>query len=182
MRGLHEYTGLGEGEQGERMRIGFGYDTHRLTRSRPLVIGGVRIEYRLGLLGHSDADVLLHAVADALLGAAGEGDIGVHFPPDDPAYKDISSVLLLEKTMDIIRKPFPSLVVSNVDSTIVCQAPRLKEFIPEMRENIAAVVGCPPQGINVKATTEEGLGFTGSGEAISAYAVVLINEGSAGGE
>lgn len=158
------------------MRIGFGYDTHRLTRGRPLVLGGVRIEYRLGLLGHSDADVLLHAIADALLGAAGKNDIGTHFPPDNTAYKGISSMLLLEKTMDIIKKSNGSFHVENLDSTIVCQAPRLSDVIPQMRENIASVIGCAPARVNVKATTEEGLGFTGSGEAISAYAVVLLNE------
>ncbi len=161
------------------MRIGFGYDTHRLVRGRPLMLGGVRIDYRLGLLGHSDADVLLHAITDALFGAVGLGDIGMHFPPDDAAFKDISSIKLLEKTVAIITTKSGPFRLSNLDSTIVCQAPRLKEYIPEMRENIARVLGCPVNRINIKATTEEGLGFTGAGEAINAYSVVLLTEGNA---
>ncbi|MBI5599922.1 MAG: 2-C-methyl-D-erythritol 2,4-cyclodiphosphate synthase [Deltaproteobacteria bacterium] len=156
------------------MRAGIGYDLHRLVEGRPLVLGGVGIEYPKGCLGHSDADVLLHAVIDALLGAAGLGDIGRHFPPDNPAYKDISSLLLLEKTALLIKKN--GFAVVNVDSTIVCQAPRLAPYIPLMAEKTAWALGVEPRCVNIKAKTEEGLGATGSGEAISAYAVALITE------
>ena len=140
------------------MRIGMGYDVHRLVEGRPLVMGGVTIPYELGLLGHSDADVLLHAIADALLGAAALGDIGKHFPDTDPAYKGISSVILLE----------------NIDATIIAQAPKMRPHIDQMRENIAGALGISADQVNVKATTEEGLGFTGEGRGISAQAVCLL--------
>ncbi len=156
------------------MRIGFGYDVHSFSQGRALVLGGVPVPFELGLAGHSDADVLLHAIIDALLGAAGLGDIGLHFPPGDPAYKDISSISLLEKTRDAIEKT--GLVLSNIDSTVVCEAPRLKDYIPLMRKKIAAVLGCPEERINIKATTEEGLGFTGRREGMAAYAVALLRE------
>lgn len=155
-------------------RVGIGYDVHRLVEGRALVLGGVRIDSEKGLAGHSDADVLLHAVIDALLGAAGMGDIGTHFPPEDPAYKDISSLVLLEKTSDKLKKE--GFSVTNVDATVVCEAPRLKGFIQVMRENIARALGCDVGRINVKATTTEGLGFTGRGEGIAAYGVALVEK------
>ena len=153
-------------------RVGFGYDVHRLIKGRALVLGGVRLESEKGLMGHSDADVLLHAVMDALVGAAGMGDIGIHFPPEDPSYKDISSMVLLEKTAAMLKKG--GFNVINVDATVVCEAPRLKRFIPEMKRNIAGVLGCGVDRINVKATTTEGLGFTGTAEGMAAYAVALV--------
>jgi 2-C-methyl-D-erythritol 2,4-cyclodiphosphate synthase len=155
-------------------RVGFGYDVHRFIGGRPLFLGGVRIEFKKGLIGHSDADVVLHALIDALLGAAGLGDIGMHFPPEDPSFKDISSLLLLEKTAALLEKE--GFGVVNVDLTIVCEAPRLRGFIPAMEKNIARVLGCEVSRINVKATTEEGLGFTGRGEGIAAYGVALIEK------
>ena len=156
------------------MRIGFGYDVHKLTAGRRLILGGVPIDFPKGLLGHSDADVLLHALMDALLGAAGLGDIGKHFPPTDDAYKDISSVTLLERVASSIKEKGYSIV--NVDSSIVCEAPRLGRYIPEMTEITAKALGCAVEKVNIKATTEEGLGFTGRGEGISAYAVALLTE------
>lgn len=156
------------------MRIGFGYDAHRLSKGRRLILGGVEIPYEKGLLGHSDADVLLHAVIDALLGAASMGDIGMHFPPTDPAYKDISSVELLSRTARLLDKN--GLKISNLDSTIVCEAPKLSGHIGHMVENISKTLKCDPNRVNIKAKTEEGLGFTGRGEGISAYASVLIEE------
>ena len=156
------------------MRIGFGYDTHKLVQGRRLVLGGVPIDFPKGLFGHSDADVLLHAVMDALLGAAGLGDIGKHFPPTDDAYKDISSVALLERVVSSIKEKGYSVV--NVDSSIVCEAPRLAPHIPKMTEITARTLGCTVERVNIKATTEEGLGFIGRGEGISAYAVALLAE------
>lgn len=156
----------------KEIRVGFGYDAHRLVEGRPLFLGGVRIEFPKGLSGHSDADVLLHAIMDALLGAAGLGDIGRHFPPGDPAFKDISSVLLLERTAALIREKGFSVV--NVDATVVCEAPRLKDLIPEMEKNIAGTLGLDVDRVNVKATTTEGLGFTGTKEGIEAHAVALV--------
>lgn len=156
------------------MRIGFGYDVHRLTTGRKLILGGVDVPFEKGLLGHSDADVLLHAVIDALIGAAGLGDIGRHFPPSDQEYKDASSMDLLRKTVDMIEEK--GFIVYNVDSTIVCESPKLAPYIPEMARNIAGCAGCPVEMINVKAKTEEGLGFTGSGEGMAAYAVALLEE------
>ncbi len=154
------------------MRIGYGYDAHRLVPGRPLILGGVVVPHAKGLDGHSDADVLVHAVIDALLGATALGDIGTHFPPSDVAYKNISSIKLLDLTIRLLKDK--GYAVSNIDSTIVCQSPRLLEHIPAMVKNIASAVGCAAGCVSVKAKTEEGLGFTGSGEGISAHAVALI--------
>lgn len=156
------------------MRIGFGYDVHRLAAGRKLILGGVVVPFERGLDGHSDADVLLHAVIDALIGAAGMGDIGRHFPPTDPAFKDASSVEMLKKTREMVYKG--GFAITNIDSTIVCQSPRLAEFIPDMVKVISGALGIEGNSVNVKAKTEEGLGFTGRGEGISSYAVVLITE------
>ena len=156
------------------MRIGHGYDVHRLVEGRDLILGGVKIDYEKGLLGHSDADVLLHAVSDALLGAAGLGDIGRHFPDTDPQYKGADSLeLLREVGRKISEKGFR---VGNIDVTMIAQKPKLKDFIPQMQENIAAAVGVAPDRVNVKATTEEKLGFTGSGEGMACHAVCLLEE------
>lgn len=156
------------------MRIGHGYDVHRLTEGRRLILGGVEIPYERGLDGHSDADVLVHALMDALLGAAGLRDIGVLFPDTDPRYKGISSLLLLEEVMRLLREK--GLRVGNADVTVLAQRPKLKDHIPQMRENLARAMDVPPDRINVKATTEEGLGFTGSGEGIACHAVCLLEE------
>lgn len=156
------------------MRIGHGYDVHRLVEGRDLILGGVKVDYEKGLLGHSDADVLLHAVSDALLGAAGLGDIGRHFPDTDPKYKGADSLeLLREVYRKISEKGFR---VGNIDVTMIAQKPKLKDFIPRMRENIAAAVNVTPDRVNVKATTEEKLGFTGSGEGMACHAVCLLEE------
>ena len=155
------------------MRIGTGYDVHRLAEDRALVIGGVEIPYEKGLLGHSDADVLLHAIMDALLGAAALGDIGRHFPDSDPAYKGISSLVLLEKVGALLSER--GFIIENIDSTIVAQAPKMRPYIETMRENIATVLGMETEFVNVKATTEEGLGFTGAGEGMAARAVCLLS-------
>jgi 2-C-methyl-D-erythritol 2,4-cyclodiphosphate synthase len=155
------------------MRIGHGFDVHRLVPERLLVLGGVEIPYACGLLGHSDADVLLHAVADAMLGALGLGDIGRHFPDKDPKYKDISSMLLLEHVVGLAATR--GYRVSNLDTTIVAQRPRLAPFIAEMTANLAKVCQVQRESVNVKATTTEELGFTGRGEGISAHAVVLMS-------
>lgn len=154
------------------MRIGNGYDVHRLVYDRPLIIGGVKIEYEKGLLGHSDADVLLHAVCDAILGAVGLGDIGKHFPDTDPKYKGIDSRLLLRNTVVLIKEM--GFLIENIDAIIVAQAPKMSPYIEKMRENIAEDCGIKVSNINVKATTEEGLGFTGEGKGISAFAVCLL--------
>lgn len=154
------------------MRVGTGYDVHRLTEGRDLIIGGVKIPYEKGLLGHSDADVLLHAIMDAMLGAAALGDIGKHFPDSDPAYKGISSVLLLKKVGELLGEK--GFLVENIDSTIIAQAPKMKPYIEDMRKNIAEALEMDLSCVNVKATTEEGLGFTGSGEGIAAQAVCLL--------
>lgn len=154
------------------MRIGNGYDVHKLVEGRDLIIGGVKIPYELGLLGHSDADVLLHAVCDALLGAAALGDIGKHFPDTDNEYKDIDSKILLKKTINAITEK--GYKVNNIDCTIVAQKPKIAPYIELMRINIADICGIEIDAVNVKATTEEGLGFTGRGEGISAYAVCLL--------
>lgn len=156
------------------MRIGFGYDVHRLVEGRRLVLGGVDVPYEKGLDGHSDADVLLHAVIDALIGAAGLGDIGKHFPPSDPAWKDASSLDLLARAASLIKDR--GYAIGNIDSTIVCERPKLLGHIPGMAANISRVLGCGDGSVNVKATTEEGLGFTGSGDGIGAYAVALLYE------
>ena len=154
------------------MRVGFGYDVHRLVPGRPLVLGGVDIPFEKGLLGHSDADVLVHAVMDALLGAAGEGDIGRHFPDSDPGYKGIRSLVLLSKVQEILaRKGF---AVGNIDSVIVAQEPKLASYMDEMRSRIAESLQIDASLVNVKATTTEGLGFAGTGEGIAAYAVAML--------
>jgi len=158
------------------MRIGQGYDVHQLVPERQLVLGGVTIDYELGLLGHSDADVLLHAVCDALLGAAGLGDIGRHFPDSDPTYKGCDSRMLLQRVMELIGKE--GYLLGNIDATIVCQQPKLAPHIPTMMANIAADCRVPLQQVNVKATTTEQLGFCGRGEGIAAYAVALITRPS----
>lgn len=154
------------------MRIGMGYDVHRLVEGRDLVIGGVKIPYQKGLLGHSDADVLLHAVSDALLGAAALGDIGKHFPDTDPAYEGISSLLLLKRVGGLLGEK--GFLIENIDATIIAQAPKMRPYIDTMRENIARALEIDGTQVNVKATTEEGLGFTGSGEGISAQAVCML--------
>lgn len=156
------------------MRIGFGYDVHPLVPNRPLVLGGVRIPYLYGLQGHSDADVLLHAICDSLLGAIGEGDIGRHFPNTDPQFKDAKSALLLRNVMEKVRER--GFQVNNIDATIVAQRPKLLDFIPRMITEIAQTIGIDPSRVNVKATTTEGLGFAGRGEGIAAYAVALLEE------
>ncbi|MGN0420577.1 MAG: 2-C-methyl-D-erythritol 2,4-cyclodiphosphate synthase [Acetatifactor sp.] len=154
------------------MRVGMGYDVHRLVEGRDLIMGGVNIPYEKGLLGHSDADVLLHAIMDALLGAAALGDIGKHFPDSDPAYKGISSILLLEKVGELLTGE--GYFVGNIDATIIAQAPKMRPYIDQMRENIAKALDVDVSCINVKATTEEGLGFTGTGEGISAQAICML--------
>ena len=154
------------------MRIGMGYDVHRLVEDRKLILGGVEIAYDKGLLGHSDADVLVHAVMDALLGASALGDIGKHFPDTDPAYKGISSILLLEHVGKLLRDN--GFVIGNIDATIIAQKPKMAPHILEMRENMAAALNIELNQINVKATTEEGLGFTGTGEGISSQAICLL--------
>lgn len=153
-------------------RFGMGYDVHQLVENRKLIIGGVDIPYEKGLLGHSDADVLLHAISDALLGAAALGDIGKHFPDTDPRYKGADSLKLLEEVGNLLAAK--GYVVGNVDATIVAQKPKMLPHIPQMRENIARVLHVDIDQINVKATTEEHLGFTGSGQGISSYAVAGI--------
>ena len=155
-----------------RFRIGHGYDVHRLTAGRKLILGGVDVPFERGLLGHSDADVLTHAVMDALLGAAGLGDIGKLFPDSDPAYRGISSLLLLDRV--VLRLAESSWQVGNVDATVVAQAPKLAAHIPRMRQNLARHMGIPAERVNVKATTEEGLGFTGRGDGMAAHAVALL--------
>ena len=156
------------------MRIGHGYDVHRLVPERDLILGGVQIDWELGLLGHSDADVLLHAVSDALLGAAGLGDIGKHFPDTDPQYKGADSLKLL--TIVAQRVGEAGYRVSNIDVTMIAQKPKLKDHIPQMVKNIAAAVGIAENRVNVKATTEEKLGFTGTSEGMACHAVCLLEE------
>ncbi len=156
------------------MRIGLGFDAHPLVPGRPLILGGVEIPYHLGLLGHSDADVLTHAIGDALLGAVGAGDLGTHFPDRDPAYKDISSLVLLQRIMQLVLdRGFRPV---NVDATVVAEKPRLAPHIPEMIAKLAPILGLAPDAVNLKATTTEKLGFTGRGEGIAAYAVVLVQK------
>ncbi len=156
------------------MRIGFGYDVHPLVENRPLILGGVHIPYLYGLQGHSDADVLVHAISDALLGAIAEGDIGRHFPDTDPQYKNIQSTILLKKVMIRVREK--GFHILNIDATILAQRPRLADHIPRMVKEIADALEIETGRINVKATTSEGLGFAGRGEGISAYAVALVEE------
>jgi ygbB family len=159
---------------GEEMRIGQGYDVHRLVAERPLILGGIEIPYEKGLLGHSDADVLLHAISDALLGAAALGDIGAHFPDSDPAYRGADSAELLRAVGDLIRAA--GYEIGNIDSTVVCQAPKLAPHIASMRARIAEVLALPVGAVSVKASTEEHMGFTGRGEGIAAHAVCLLTE------
>ena len=156
------------------MRIGFGYDVHRLVNGRKLILGGVEIPYEKGLEGHSDADVLAHAIMDALLGAAGLGDIGMHFPDSDPGYRGISSILLLGRVREKLAAR--GFAVQNIDSTVVAQAPRLSGHIDEMRKILAGALEMDPSSVNVKATTTEGLGFAGTGEGIAAYSVALVQK------
>ena len=156
------------------MRIGHGYDVHKLVEGRDLILGGVKIDYEKGLLGHSDADVLLHAVSDALLGAAGLGDIGKHFPDTDPQYKGADSLVLLQVVAQRVKEA--GYRVSNIDVTMIAQRPKLKDHIPQMVLNIASAAGIEPNRVNVKATTEEKLGFTGEGLGMSCHAVCLLEE------
>jgi 2-C-methyl-D-erythritol 2,4-cyclodiphosphate synthase len=156
------------------VRVGLGYDAHRLVAGRPLILGGVEVPHTHGLLGHSDADVLSHAIGDALLGAAGAGDLGTHFPDKDPAYKDISSLILLERIMKLVEKLGFSPV--NVDATIVAQEPRLAPHISAMQANLAPILGLTPAEVNIKATSTEHMGFAGRGEGMAAYAVVLLKK------
>lgn len=156
------------------MRIGHGYDVHKLTENRKLILGGVEIPFELGLLGHSDADVLLHAVSDALLGAAALGDIGKHFPDTDPRYEGADSMKLLERVVELLEEK--GFKVNNIDCTVIAQKPKLAPFIGQMKSNIAQVCGIDGDRVNVKATTEEKLGFTGALEGISAHAVCTIIE------
>ncbi len=156
------------------MRIGQGYDVHRLVAERPLILGGIEIPYEKGLLGHSDADVLLHAISDALLGAAALGDIGAHFPDSDPAYRGADSAELLRAVGSLIRAA--GYEIGNIDSTVVCQAPKLAPHIASMRARIAEVLALPTEAVSVKASTEEHMGFTGRGEGIAAHAVCLLTE------
>lgn len=155
------------------MRVGHGYDVHRLTENRKLIIGGVDIPYEKGLLGHSDADVLTHAIMDALLGAAALGDIGLHFPDNDPAYEGADSLKLLERVGDLLEEKL--YYIENIDATILAQAPKMRPHIDAMRKNIAKALKIDEGRVNVKATTEEGLGFTGAKEGIAAHAVCLID-------
>jgi 2-C-methyl-D-erythritol 2,4-cyclodiphosphate synthase len=154
------------------MRVGTGYDVHKLVEDRALILGGVNIPYEKGLLGHSDADVLIHAIMDALLGAAALGDIGKHFPDSDPAYQGVSSIVLLKSVKQLIEEKL--YIVENIDATIIAQKPKVAGFIPEMIKNIADALGLEEDRVNIKATTEEGLGFTGAGLGIAANAVCLI--------
>lgn len=154
------------------MRVGFGYDVHRLVEGRKLILGGVEIPYELGLLGHSDADVLIHAVMDALLGAAALGDIGMHFPDTEEQYRGISSMKLLSQVGELLQKE--GYLIENIDATIVAQQPKLRPYIRQMEEHMASVLGLRQDQVNVKATTEEGLGFTGSGQGIAAQAVCAL--------
>ena len=154
------------------MRAGIGYDVHKMVKERALVLGGVRIPCEKGLLGHSDADVLVHAIIDALLGAAGEGDIGKHFPDSDMKYRGISSLILLAKTGELLKGK--GLEVLNIDSVIIAQEPRMAPYTKKMTVNVAETLGIRVEQVNVKATTTEGLGFTGNGEGIAAYAVTML--------
>jgi len=157
------------------MRVGFGYDVHRLVEGRPLVLGGVKIPFEKGLLGHSDADVLIHAVMDALLGAAGAGDIGCHFPDTDDRYKGVSSLVLLARVAEVLNEK--RFTVGNIDAVVVAQKPKLAPYMEEMKLKMAQALGINPARLNVKATTTEGLGFTGTGEGIAAYGTALLEGG-----
>lgn len=155
------------------MRIGMGYDVHKLTENRELILGGVKIPYEKGLLGHSDADVIVHAIMDAILGAAALGDIGTHFPDTDSAYKGVSSIELLKYVATLIDEKM--YIIENIDATIIAQSPKLSGYIPQMVENVAQALKVSVTCVNIKATTEEGLGFTGNGEGISAQAICSLN-------
>lgn len=157
-------------------RIGVGYDVHRLVDGRPLMLGGIQIPFARGLLGHSDADVLLHAITDALLGAAGLGDIGTHFPPSDDQWKDADSRDLLRMTVAMLRNA--GWEPGNLDTTVVCEEPKLRPYNEAMRESIARIVGISTDAVNIKGKTSEGMGFTGTGEGMAAYAVALIHRTS----
>jgi 2-C-methyl-D-erythritol 2,4-cyclodiphosphate synthase len=159
------------------MRVGIGYDVHPLAEGRPLFLGGVHFDHPLGLAGHSDADVLLHAIMDAVLGAAALGDIGLHFPPGDPAYKGRSSLDLLRRVRSLVGEQGWRIV--NVDATVIAEAPKLAPRVPEMRTAIGSACGLPPENVGVKATTNEGLGFIGRGEGIAAFAVALLDSANA---
>jgi len=159
-------------KKGPGYRVGMGYDVHPLVENRPLILGGITIPYNQGLAGHSDADCLTHAVCDALLGAIAAGDLGRHFPDSDPQYKDVESLQLLKKVVETVRTK--GFRITNIDATIVAQAPQLAPYRTQMEEKIAATVGIEQGRVNLKATTTEGLGFTGRGEGIAAYAVVLL--------
>lgn len=154
------------------MRVGLGYDVHKLVEGRDLILGGVKIPYEKGLLGHSDADVIVHAIMDALLGAAALGDIGQHFPDTDPRYEGISSISLLEHVGKLLEEN--NYVIENIDATIIAQRPKMMPHLPQMRENVAKALGIEVNQVSIKATTEEGLGFTGAGEGISAQAICLL--------
>jgi 2-C-methyl-D-erythritol 2,4-cyclodiphosphate synthase len=156
------------------MRVGFGYDVHALVKGRPLILGGVKIPYLLGLQGYSDADVLIHAISDALLGAISEGDIGKHFPDTDPQYKNIQSTILLKKVMTMMKEK--GFHILNIDTTILAQKPKLSDHIPRMVKKIADTLEIETERVNVKATTSEGLGFAGRGEGIAVHAVALVEE------
>ncbi len=156
------------------MQIGFGYDAHKLVKERPLILGGVTIPHEKGLLGWSDADVLVHAVIDALIGAMGEGDIGRHFPPGDPKYKGISSIKLLGYLRELLRNR--GYAINNIDATIVAEEPRLAPYIEEMKKNISAALEIKAELVNIKGKTEEGMGFTGKKEGISSYAICLVHK------
>ena len=156
------------------MRVGIGYDVHKLVAGRPLILGGIVIPFGKGLLGHSDADVLVHAICDALLGAAGMGDIGLHFPDTDPKFKDVASLKLLAATSDMIRGD--RFAVVNIDATIFAEAPKIEPYRQDMRQNLARTLEIDPGCINIKATTTEGLGYVGRGEGIAAMSVVLLNQ------
>jgi 2-C-methyl-D-erythritol 2,4-cyclodiphosphate synthase len=153
------------------IRVGIGYDVHRLVANRKLIMGGVNIPFEMGLLGHSDADVLIHAICDAILGAATLGDIGQHFPDSDPVYKSIDSLILLKKVMELILSDFD---IENIDSTIICQRPKLAPYIPEMRNRLARILQVLPNQVNIKATTSEGLGFVGVEKGIAAQAICAL--------
>ena len=154
------------------LRVGIGFDAHRLVKGRPLIIGGVRIPYDLGLSGHSDADVLIHAIIDGILGALAMGDIGIHFPDDDPAYKDIDSAILLRRVMELVKKE--GYRINNLDNTIVAEMPKLTPHIPGMKERLSSILEILPGQINIKASTTEGMGVCGRGEGISAISVVSV--------
>ena len=158
-----------------KMRIGQGFDVHRLVEGRKLVIGGVKVPFEKGLLGHSDADVLLHAIMDALLGASGLPDIGQHFPPNDERYKDIDSKILLERVYDLIKSVGIKRIV-NIDATIIAEKPKLGQYIPKMKSVIVGILHMDTADVNIKATTTEGLGYTGRGEGIAAMAVCLVSD------